>query len=621
MAMSLSVSEPSSLFFPLRTPRWFTSPRPGQMEAVDEILSAFRDNGGVRVVIMDGNTGAGKTAVAESVRQHLALGSSPRAWQSECCYDHIHQTDAEEGCCTDPGKFDSAEQDPSSTKQFRALYVCSQIDLQKQFKRDYEEARVLMGKRNYLTQHGPSHVSCADCTSDGQSPCAWCVAKTECPYNLAKLSALGSPLAVTNMAYFLAEANHVGGFANRDLVICDEADVLADVICGAVEVNISSRMRQELNIPFPERKTKPDSWEKWRVTVALPAVSAAFKSIAPRNADPAILKRRNAYLNLWRRLTKMKLDDGSWVYSGYEGGMDRGSIIFQPVHARDLAPSWFFAHGQRFLLMSATVISPDQMAFDLGLPDNSWASVVMPSTFPPARSPIVVRPVADMTHSPSRPTDTFDPESGRRTKLQPAEREKRERVEWFKLTHEIRKIMARHPYHRILVHTVSFKLTKYLSTALKSPRVMWYENAKGRERALSTFRKTPAAVLLAPSLDRGISLDDDQCRVIIVAKMPRPSLGDKQVNARLHSPGGQNWYIVETIRTLAQSIGRASRSETDWSITYILDATFLSHEYNRGRHLLPKWFRARLDFHNRAVAKLLAEVEPDEPDESEAPDA
>ena len=125
---------------------------------------------------------------------------------------------------------------------------------------------------------------------------------------------------------------------------------------------------------------------------------------------------------------------------------------------------------------------------------------------------------------------------------------------------------------------------------------MTYTKAWDRERALVDFRDTPGAVLFAPSFDRGVDLVDDDCRVIIVAKVPAPFLGDAQVKARLNSGReGEIWYTVQTIRTLVQMTGRGVRSVDDHCESYILDARFTEHIYKRHKNLLPEWWRDALD--------------------------
>jgi Rad3-related DNA helicase len=96
-------------------------------------------------------------------------------------------------------------------------------------------------------------------------------------------------------------------------------------------------------------------------------------------------------------------------------------------------------------------------------------------------------------------------------------------------------------------------------------------------------------------LDRGVDLPDEQCRVVIIAKVPYPYLGDRQVNARLHSKGGQVWYNVQTVRSIVQMTGRGVRHEDDWCVSYIIDSQF-NNLWSRGRGLFPLWWKEAMEW-------------------------
>jgi Rad3-related DNA helicase len=162
---------------------------------------------------------------------------------------------------------------------------------------------------------------------------------------------------------------------------------------------------------------------------------------------------------------------------------------------------------------------------------------------------------------------------------------------WPRIAVALAKVLVKHPNDRVLVHTVSYDLNAYLSEFLKSSRITTYKSSIEKQDAIDTYISTPASVLLAPSLDRGIDLADDDCRAIVVCKVPFPNLGDKQVSARLHSSGGQLWYSVKTVRSLVQMTGRGFRHEDDFCESYILDAVFMSNVWRRNKFLLPAWWR------------------------------
>ncbi|MDD5704186.1 MAG: helicase C-terminal domain-containing protein, partial [Dehalococcoidales bacterium] len=117
-------------------------------------------------------------------------------------------------------------------------------------------------------------------------------------------------------------------------------------------------------------------------------------------------------------------------------------------------------------------------------------------------------------------------------------------------------------------------------------------NSFDRVQALERFKisKLPK-VLLSPSMDRGVDLPGDQCRVVIIAKIPFGDLGDPQITKRVHaSKDGNNWYIHKTIGKIIQMAGRGVRSKDDHADTYILDEQF-NRVYTENRRMFPKWFR------------------------------
>lgn len=198
----------------------------------------------------------------------------------------------------------------------------------------------------------------------------------------------------------------------------------------------------------------------------------------------------------------------------------------------------------------------------------TYSLVRSPSTFPPSLRPIYPYPIANVTH-------------------------KNKEVAYPQITKALEIIAGRHLGDRILAHTVSYDLTRYIRTASTSlkDRFVYYETSTDRQRAIKEYLAKPGAILLASSLDRGIDLPGDDCRAIVVCKIPYPNLGDKQVNARIHLPGGQLWYNVQTVRKLVQMTGRGMRSVDDYCESYILDQQFVSNVWKKNKSLLPMWWK------------------------------
>jgi Rad3-related DNA helicase len=171
------------------------------------------------------------------------------------------------------------------------------------------------------------------------------------------------------------------------------------------------------------------------------------------------------------------------------------------------------------------------------------------------------------------------------------------------LAYAIQAILLKHPKDRVLIHTVSYNLTELLSYQLRRGKyqvpgrnIVTYSEGRDRHRALQQYRDVPGSVLLAPSMERGIDLPGDMCRVQIIAKVPFPSLADRQVSARMRMGNeGSTWYAVQTVRDMVQMCGRGMRYADDQCTTYILDKQFASNLWKKHRSLFPEWFRVAVD--------------------------
>jgi Rad3-related DNA helicases len=258
--------------------------------------------------------------------------------------------------------------------------------------------------------------------------------------------------------------------------------------------------------------------------------------------------------------------------------------VLKPVWSRRWGANWIGGVADRVLAMSATLISGDQVAHDLGLDvDGTVATVSIDTSFPPENRPVYLAPVADMRAGKTGAS--------------------REAV--GRMARAIRTIMRRSPGERVLVHTHSYRQNEALYGELRAePRVLTYRSAQGRDLTLAAFMERPGAVLLAPSLERGVSLDDDLCRVQVITKVPFPNKGDKVVAARLYGSGatGRRWYMAETVRSIVQASGRAVRHQDDWAECWILDSAF-GDLWRRERALFPRWWQraVRTDVNVKAL--------------------
>lgn len=556
--MPMPPSPRDSKFGVTPLPLWVGEFRDTQWEVIEEVNAAFKESD---VVFLQAPTGTGKSLTAEVVRR---MG------------------------------------------HWNAVYCCSTKALQDQFVGDFDYGKVVKGRGNYLTESGvlddfgnPSRsrysaISCADCTWDWENMvCRWCSNRSLCPYQVAKQKAEFAELAILNTSYFLTDCNKGKQlFGNRDLAILDEADLLENEILNHTEVKISDTRIHQLGITLPKRKTAGRDnkggveWARWLYAEAIPKVDKYLHNLIPPQdpgATSADIKEYTWAAQTWQALSELKMEVATqrYVYDGYE----TGSAIFRPVVVDKLGKTLLWPHAKKFLCMSATILSADLMAEELGL-DRPFSLVDVDSDFPIANRQIHVAPVADMSY---------------REKVNSGQQN------WRDMARAVAAVMAAHPDDRILVHTVSYELARFIKDNLKldggaptsnSRRdVIIYTDSYGKAEALSRFRRARGSVLLAASMDRGIDLPGNQCRVQIIAKVPFPNLKDKRVEARLHLPGGggSNWYKMQAIRTLVQMCGRGMRSRDDFCTTYILDKQFSDNLWESS-YLFPKYFTEALNW-------------------------
>jgi Rad3-related DNA helicase len=247
--------------------------------------------------------------------------------------------------------------------------------------RDFPASSLLMGRSNYPTKDYSnlynqtfSGVTCSDCTKrkvEDVLECKWCDPVAQCPYEIAKRQALKSNQVCSNTYYYLYEANHVGTLRNRELVIIDECDSLENILMSYVEVSFSQRQVSDFHLPTPSKKTVEDAWLQWAVE-AKDVLNDQVSQLSEPTFQSSVqyVKTYNrinrAYSDVCR-LTDLAigLPAGGWIYTGY----GEGNLQFRPVKVSAMAEQSLWRHGLRFLLMSATIISTQEMADSLGLND------------------------------------------------------------------------------------------------------------------------------------------------------------------------------------------------------------------------------------------------------------
>lgn len=462
-----------------------------------------------------------------------------------------------------------------------SIYTVHSKPLQVQLQTDFPEASVLFGRANYPCAMVP-RLTCGECPL--VNPKESC--HTGCPYKKAKASTVGSEFRVLNYAYLLTEANYVGAFSKQGLIVIDEADSLENVLYGFVSIAIAESTLKSLNLTFPKHKTAGsevlvEEWRNWAIEVrrkidrkitSLKAVIETMESIES-DEDRKIVDQMERYKGLSSKISIFIINvDQSWqseIKEGFRGGK---VIHFKPLWLTTaLTESSLWRHADRFILMSATFPPIGVLAKMFGISAGDIDYLTLPSTFPVENRRCIVSPVAELTYE---------------TQVQ----------ETPKIVEAVRKILDLHCGEKGLIHTVNYRLRDAILTQIKDVRLVTHDSFN-KQQVLDAFRASDQPlVLVSPSSERGLSLEDSQCRFIIMCKAPFLSLGDKAVKARKNSSMvGKLWYVSDMILTVVQAMGRGVRHEEDFCISYLLDERIAS-SMRQQPSIMPPWFRDALEF-------------------------
>ena len=471
----------------------------------------------------------------------------------------------------------------------RTLYICTTKQLQDQLQNDFPNAVVLKGRSNYKCLKGQNLTAehctrtlakrnCKECkysrceghtNSNYNGPCG---CERECEYLLTKQAALRASLAILNIHLFMTEANMVGGFSGWPFVVVDEADTLENSMLSYIELVITKANIDSLDLDPPKYKTKEESWIEWMHKEAIPKCEQTLDAISGAWM-PSSLKLETTLSRLLGKLkfAAREIPNSKWVFVAEE---NRWS--FKPVFVNKYAANNLWKHCNNALLMSATLVNPDQFCRDVGLVKSDTSMFELPSSFPVESRRVISRPAAYVTYK------TFS-------------------KEFPKVVAAMDDVIEKYPDDKILVHAVSYgNMKEILRLTRNRKRMLYHENSFTRDASLEQFKlaKYPA-VMVSPSMDRGVDLPGNLCRVVILVKVPYASLGDKQVAARVYgSADGNEWYATNTIKSIVQATGRATRSEDDWSVTYILDGQFRKLYYAHAA-AFPGWWREALVLNER----------------------
>lgn len=337
------------------------------------------------------------------------------------------------------------------------------------------------------------------------------------------------------------------------------------------------------------------------ITEDIKSVSILFEQILTTKVDESLLNLVKNILNnfpsrtvrwkskRWAALVQLKEDlsqliynlnyffdtvnPNEWIIYTSEAEDKTISLNIKPLHAANIFHQYVEHYGiQHVIFMSATILSAKLFCEELGIKQNEVGIIHADSTFDPKKSPIYYYPIGEMSYKNFINTNLKN-------------------ILINNLTRVIIQILHLYPNQKGIIHTGNYNIASIIITNINNNRLLMRKLHESNEQLLQRHAKSTNSVLVSPSLNTGADLKDDLSRFQIIVKLPFISLGDKAVKYRASQDS--DWYVCDMLKTLIQACGRSTRSSDDYSITYILDASFYQwvSKYNRW---LPQSFLNRI---------------------------
>ncbi|AQL42505.1 helicase [Halorientalis sp. IM1011] len=527
---------------PARIESEFPAPsyRGNQEQALADIRTAFE--AGNDVVLVRAPTGSGKSLLARSI-----AGAARTAGEAE------------------------------ANEPIGAYYTTPQVSQLDDVASDdlLEDLEIIRGKNNYsciLPGETDTPVDQAPCNRERMFDCQ---VKHRCPYFSDRSIAANRPIAAMTLAYFMQTAGS-DVFGQRDVVVIDEAHGLAEWAEMYATIDLSPRRVPVWGDVKPPDIDGPDDAEGYAERVIRIASRRQEELRGNAELDPDEVAERDRLTELISEL-QWFLEDyrdpdsaTTWVVDQPDGA--GSAVTIKPMNPERYLKHTVWDRGQKFALLSATILSKDAFCAGAGLDPSRVALVEVDHTFP-----VENRPLYDVTQ-------------GKMTY------EERDRT-LPRMAEVLVRIMQAHPEEKGLVHCHSYgiqeRLVDLLSEYGVDERVRVHDR-ENRDAVLSTWKRSDGnEVFLSVKMEEALDLEGDLARWQLLCKAPYPNTRDSRVAQRLED-GQWGWYYRAALRTVIQACGRVVRAPDDYGATYLGDSSLLDL-FERARTDMPDWFAEQVD--------------------------
>ena len=446
----------------------------------------------------------------------------------------------------------------------RVVILTSTKGLQRQIIDDFGELGLvnIQGQNNYRcsleedrrVDEGPCHDGIG-CPLKG----------TVCPYYLQLRKALSAQVVTTNYAYWLAQTTHSSGLGEVDLLVCDEAHLAFSALESFLQTRFARDEVESHGLRFFDGECEWDRWREWaqqgRPDIAGQAqeLKEEIEQIALTGSGvPSALSRayRNARV-LERKLDVVARSRGRWLSERQRGGW-----LVRPVWVSQYA-GYLFRGVEKVLLMSAVLSEKTLEALGIVHPHMHSSG----SSFPVANTPIYHLPTVRVNYRSSDADLRI----------------------W---SARIDQIIKRRLDRKGIVFTVSYARRDFLMQHSQYAGIMMSHATRDVVEMVGRFKASgPPRVLVSPAVTSGWNFPDDDCRYIVVGKLPYPDTQDAVMVAR--SEDDSDWTSFMAMETLIQECGRGTRSADDRCEVFVVDDGWRWY-WPRYREFAPRWFQERV---------------------------
>lgn len=395
-----------------------------------------------------------------------------------------------------------------------------------------------------------------------------CSYKAQCRYHEQLNRALEARIVVTNYHYYLAQTRFGGGLGPVDLLVMDEADLSFGALESHLEIHLDRRDVGPLGIELPNLAMEWGKWQDWalrnsgKAKASVDDLDARIRDLRSIGSPVSSSMSRSfrTAKSVFAKIANLSIAKGRWVVQKAAHG---SGWKFTPVWLDDYS-TLLFQETPKVILMSA--VMTHKMSDSLGVPaDKVWMDV--DSSFPSTNTPVWHVPTARINYR----TDEYG------------------MAIWMA---RIDQIIARRLDRKGIIFTVSYKRRDLLFQVSKYADLMFSHGQKDVIEMVRRFKAAdPPAILVSPTVTSGWDFPEDDCRYIIVGKIPYPDTQDPVMVARQESD--KEWSSFIAMQTLVQEAGRGTRSSADKCEVLIIDDSWTWY-WTKYKHYAPAWFQKRV---------------------------